>query len=312
MATGNLTELIAFVESVKASSFSAAARALGTTPSAISKRVAKLEDRLGVRLLQRTTRSLSLTPEGLTYYDSVAHLLQELDDVSERLTSRTRPHGKLTVSVSVDFGQSFLVQALPDFLAQYPEIELDLRLSDRLVNLVTENIDVALRLGTPPDSSLVRQHLGETQLVLCASPAYLTQHGTPNSPQDLVHHNCMRYVFDGQPLPWEFWIDQTWQTVPVTGSLKSDNGDILRQAALVGLGCARLLDFQIRAELHRGQLIALFSEQMPPGLPIQAVFVHKRRLSPRVQAFLDFMVEFCRQETGLATGPAVHSGLTQL
>lgn len=300
MTTGNLTELIAFVESVKSNSFSAAARSLGTTPSAISKRVAKLEDRLGVRLLQRTTRSLSLTPEGLTYYDTVSQLLQELTDISDRIASQAQPRGKLTVSASVDFGQSFLVQAIPNFLAQYPEIELDLRLSDRLVNLVTENIDVALRLGTPPDSSLVRQHLGETQLVLCAAPDYLAKHGTPRTPQELVHHNCMRYVFEEKPLPWTFYIDHTWQTIPVTGSLNSDNGDILRQAALVGLGFARLLDFQIRAELQRGQLVALFSEQMPPGLPIQAVFVHKRHLAPRVQAFLDYMVKFCRQDRGLS------------
>ncbi|MEO1590733.1 MAG: LysR family transcriptional regulator [Cyanobacteria bacterium J06632_22] len=299
MTTGNLTELIAFVESVKAHSFSAAARTLGTTPSAISKRVAKLEDRLGVRLLQRTTRSLSLTPEGATYYDSVSGLLQELTDVSEQITARTRPHGKLTVSASVDFGQSFLVQVMPDFLAQYPDIELDLRLSDRLVNLVNENIDVALRLGSPADSSLIRQHLGETQLTLCASPDYLAHQGTPQTPEDLIHHNCMRYVFESQPLPWEFWLDNAWHTIPVTGSLNSDNGDILRQAALAGMGFARLLDFQIRAELQSGALVALFPDQMPPGLPIQAVFVHKRHLSPRVQVFLDFMVDRCRQDHGL-------------
>ncbi len=295
MAAGNLTELVAFVESVNANSFSAAARSLGTTPSAISKRVAKLEDRLGVRLLQRTTRSLSLTPEGITYYDSVSQLLQALEDVSDRVASRSRPRGKLTVSASVDFGQSFLMQVLPDFLAQYPDIEVDLRLSDRLVDLVTESIDVALRLGTPKDSSLMRQHLGETQLVLCASPEYLAKAGIPDTPHDLVHHNCMRYVFEEQPLPWEFWLNDAWQTIPVTGSLNSDNGEVLRQAALAGLGFARLLDFQIKTELQSGRLISLFSEQRHPGLPIQAVFVHKRHLSLRVQVFLDFMVTCCRQ-----------------
>ncbi|MEM8808118.1 MAG: LysR family transcriptional regulator, partial [Cyanobacteria bacterium P01_G01_bin.38] len=206
-ALHQLPELIAFVESVETSSLSAAARSLGTTPSAISKRVAKLEDRLGVRLLQRTTRSLSLTAEGTAYYERVARLLKELDEANDLVISGGKPRGKLTISTSYEFGQSFLVQLMPDFLAQYPEIQIDLRLSDRLVDLVTEGIDVAIRLGDLEDSSLIRRHLGESPLIPCASPDYLKAHGTPLSPQDLVHHNCMRYVFDGQPLSWEFWLD---------------------------------------------------------------------------------------------------------
>lgn len=142
-----LPELIAFVESVESSSFSAAARSLGTTPSAISKRVAKLEDRLGARLLQRTTRSLSLTTDGTVYYERVARLLRELDDANDLVVSRGKPCGKLRLSTSLDFGQWFFVQAIPDFLTQYPEIQIDLRLSDRFVDLVENGIDVAIRLG---------------------------------------------------------------------------------------------------------------------------------------------------------------------
>ncbi len=288
-----LPELIAFVESVEMGRFSAAARAIGTTPSAISKRVAKLEDRLGIRLLQRTTRSLSLTAEGSTYYECVARLLQELDDANDSVISGGKPRGKLTVSASLDFGEQFLVKRLPIFLSQYPEIQVDLRLMERLVDLVTDGIDVAIRVGDLEDSSLIRRHLGQAQFVLCVSPNYLQTHGIPITPIELVEHNCMRYLFNGQPLPWEFQIDDTWQTIPVHSSFNSDSGEALKNAALNGIGIARLLSFHVKEELEAGQLISLFAHQLPPGLAIQAVFTHRRNLSPRVQVFLEFLSTHC-------------------
>ena len=288
-----LSELIAFVESVEANSFSAAARSLGTTPSAISKRVARLEDRLGVRLLQRTTRSLSLPAEGAIYYERVSRLLQELDDVNDSVISGSRPQGKLTVSASLDFGQRFLVQLLPIFLAKYPEIQVNLRLTERLVDLVAEGIDVAIRLGELDDSSLICRHLGKARFVLCTSPSYLATHGTPATPADLVDHNCMRYIFDGQPLPWEFLMDGRWQGIPIKSSFNSDSGEALKNAALTGLGIARLLNFQIKAELATQRLISLFPQQLTHGLATQAVFTHRRNLSPRVQVFLDFLCTHC-------------------
>ncbi|PIG90993.1 LysR family transcriptional regulator [Gloeocapsopsis sp. IPPAS B-1203] len=159
-----LPELIAFVESVECHSFSAAARSLNTTPSAISKRVAKLEDRLGVRLLQRTTRSLNLTVEGTAYYERVSRLLRELNEANDLIISGGKPRGKLTISTSLDFGQWLLVQSIPEFLAQYPEIQIDLQLSDRLVDLVVKGIDVAIRLGDLEDSSLICKHLERSEL----------------------------------------------------------------------------------------------------------------------------------------------------
>lgn len=288
-----LPELIAFVQSVEANSFSAAARALGTTPSAISKRVAKLEDRLGIRLLQRTTRSLSLTAEGMIYYERVARLLQDLDDANDSIISGNNPQGKLTISTSVDFGQQFLVQLLPIFLSQYPEIQIDLRLTDRLVDLVVEGIDVAIRLGDLDDSSLICRHLGKAQFVFCASPSYLNTYGMPETPAELIKHNCMRYVFNGQPLSWEFWVDDTWQLIPVNGSFNSDSGEALKNAALTGIGIAQLLNFQIKEELENQQLVALFPNQLTPQLAVQAVFTHRRNLSPRVQVFLEFLSSHC-------------------
>lgn len=288
-----LPELIAFVESVESNSFSAAARSLSTTPSAISKRVAKLEDRLGVRLLQRTTRSLSLTTEGTAYYERISRLLRELEEANDIVVSGGKPRGKLTISTSLDFGQWLLVQSIPEFLKQYPEIQIDLRLSDRLVDLVAEGIDVAIRLGDLEDSSLICRHLGQTQFALCASPAYLKVQGTPTTPQDLVHHNCLRYVSDRRPVPWEFLIDGNWQTIPVSGTFNSDNGGALKNAAIAGLGITRLLSFQIHEEVQQKRLELLFSGQLPPGLMVQAIFTRQRHLSPRVRVFLEFLTIYC-------------------
>lgn len=289
----HLPELIAFVSSVELHSFSAAARLLGTTPSAISKRVGKLEDRLGVRLLQRTTRSLHLTPDGTAYYERVARLLRELEEANDLILSSNKPRGKLTIATSLDFGHGLLVQLIPEFLTQYPEIEIDLRLSDRRSDLVAEGIDVAIRLGDLEDSSLIRRHFGQASFVLCASPDYLANRGTPATPEDLQQHNCLRYVFNGQPLPWEFLIDGTWQTVPVRGTFNSDSGGALKNAVLTGLGITRLLGFQVREEVAQGTLKLLFPDQLPPGLVVQAVFTHQRNLSPRVRVLLDFLGDRC-------------------
>jgi DNA-binding transcriptional LysR family regulator len=288
-----LPELIAFVVSVESSSFSGAAQSLGTTPSAISRRVAKLEDRLGVLLLQRTTRSLNLTTEGATYYERISRLLRELEEADNSVVSGGKPRGKLTISASLDFGQWLLVQSIPEFLKQYPEVQIDLRLSDRLVDLVTEGIDVAIRLGDLEDSSLIRKHLGHAQFVLCASPTYLKTHGTPEIPKDLVQHNCLHYVFNGQPIPWEFLIDGIWQTIPTSGTFNSDNGGALKSAAIAGLGITRLLSFQVHEEVKQKRLKLLFSDQLPSGLVVQAVFTHQRNLSPRVRVLLEFLSTYC-------------------
>lgn len=284
-----LAELIAFVQSVESGSFSAAARLLETTPSAVSKRVAKLEDCLGVRLLQRTTRSLSLTTDGAAYYERIACVLSELEEANDFIMSQRKPRGKLRITAPLDFGRWLLVQCVPNFLAQYPEIQVDLRLSDHFVDLVEQGIDVAIRLGTLEDSSLIRRHLGQTRFVLCASPNYLNMHGTPVTPQDLVNHNCLRYISGGHPAPWSLVVNGALQTVPVSGTFDSDNGDALRLAALAGLGITRLLSFQVEADVRSKRLQLLLENQLPPGPVVQAIFTHQRHLSPRVQVFLEFL-----------------------
>jgi len=291
-----LPDLIAFVRSVEAKSFSAAAKLLGTTPSAVSKRVAKLEDRLGVRLLQRTTRSLSLTTEGTLYYERIVRLLMELEEADDLVISGGKPRGKLKISASLEFGHLVLSRWMPTFLAHYPEIQVELGLTARFVDLVEEQIDVAIRLGTLEDSSLICRHLGIVHYVICASPAYIKSYGVPSSPEQLIEHNCLRYLSGGHPLPWMFILNGIVQEIPVTGCFDSDSGDALRVAALAGLGIVRLFSFQAQEDIRSQCLQLLFTEQLPPGMPVQAVFTHQRNLSPRVRVFLEFLTTEAAQD----------------
>lgn len=284
-----LPELVAFVQSVQAGSFSAAARILCTTPSAVSKRVAKLEDRLGVQLLQRTTRSLNLTTDGTAYYERVVRLLTELEEANDLVMSHGKPVGKLTVTAPLDFGRLVLAQWVPDFLKQYSELQVDLRLTDRFVDLVNEGIDVAIRLGTLEDSSLIRRHLGKTRYAVCASSAYFKTYGVPATPEELVNHNCLRYVSNGHPLPWTFVLNGVLQEIPVTGTFDSDNGDALRVAALSGLGIIHVLSFQVEADVRSKRLKLLFTDMLTPGPVVQAVFTPQRNLSLRVRVLLEFL-----------------------
>lgn len=169
-------------------------------------------------------------------------------------------------------------------------MQVDLRLSDRFVDLVEEGIDVAIRMGTLEDSSLIRKHLGEVSYVVCASPAYLKTHGTPKTPEELVTHNCLRFVSNGHPLPWTFVDNGELRDISVTGTLDSDNGDVLRLAALSGVGIIRVLRFQVETDLRSKRLRELVNDQSLPSRVIQALYTHKRNLSPRVQAFLEFLV----------------------
>lgn len=284
-----LPELVAFVQSVQMGSFSAAARSLDTTPSTVSKQVARLEDRLKVRLFQRTTRSLNLTAEGTAYYERVSRLLAELEDANDLMMTRGKPRGKLTISAPLNFGRLVLAPWIPRFLEQYPEVQIDLRLTDRYVDLVEEGIDVAIRMGTLDDSSLIRQHLGEIPFVVCASPAYLKKYGTPKTPEELLNHNCLRYISNGHPQLWTFVTGHNLYELPVNGTLTSDNADVLRSAALSDVGIIQPFRFHVESDLCSSNLISLFDEDVLPRKTIQAIFTHKRNLSSRVQMFLEFL-----------------------
>lgn len=257
----NLEQLRTFVEVVRQGSFAGAARFLDLEPSKVTRAVAALEAELGVRLLQRTTRQLSLTEGGESYLAQVSPLLAELDLAAEELRAGSGVlRGLVRITASVAFGQTVLVPLLPEFHRQYPGLELDLMLTDAVVDLVSQRVDIALRLGPAANSSLIGQRLREVRFRVVASPSYLKQHGHPKRPADLADCRCLRFQLPGYRALWRFRGEPEGQVeeVPIQGWLVASNALALRQAALDGLGPALLADWLIEEDLHDGLLVDLF------------------------------------------------------
>src|SRR5579885_410770 len=281
--------LLAFVRSVEAGSFSKAARAIGATPSAVSKSVAKLEARLGTRLLHRSTRSLSLTDEGAAYYERVSRLLRELEDADESIQGPSLPHGSLRVSAPIDLGRLVLARLSAQFVDRYPGVRLELLLTDRNVDLVREGVDVAVRIGPLADSALIARSLASMPFVACAAPAYLDAHGTPASIDDLRQHNCLRYLTSGRPLDWTFLENGVAKTVSVAGNFDSDDGGALIGAACAGTGIAYVFRFQAQGYFSSGELVPILTQYATPSQNAYAVHAYSRHVSPRVRAWIDFL-----------------------
>ncbi|WP_223645111.1 LysR family transcriptional regulator [Corallococcus sp. EGB] len=297
-----LAGLGAFVRTLETGSFSAAARALGVSPSAVSKSVARLEGRLGALLLQRGTRRLQPTPEGLSLFERGQRIVSELDAAQDELRESKGPRGPLHVTAPMDLGRHWLVPRLPAFLAAYPLIQCALGLTDRFIDLLEERVDVGLRMGESSDTRLVRRRLGESRAVICASPTYLRRHGTPRKVTDLQRHACLAYLRDGQRVPWRL----DGQPVDVPGPFASDNNEALLALALAGGGIARIPEFVATQALASGRLRAVLGEVHPPGPDVFVVYPERRHLSPRVRVFVDFVAEaFAREQArgGPAKGP---------
>ncbi|MGO4438111.1 LysR family transcriptional regulator [Rhizobium sp. RAF56] len=296
-------EMEIFVEAVRQKSFANAARALQLSPSAVSKVVTRLEARLGVRLLMRSTRALQLTAEGDLYLRQAARILEDIDEAERMVASGAAavPRGLLRVSSTVGFGTRHVVPLVPDFLARYPEIQLDLSLSDGVIDLLGERTDVAIRAGLLRDSGLKARKLTENRRVLVASPAYLAARGRPQRPQDLGDHNCLGYNFSQALGLWPFRDPDSGQRieVPVSGNFQTNNGATVRQLARAGLGIARIGRFHVQQDIEEGKLIALL-EAWKPGdrEPIHAVFLGHAHLAMRIRAFIDFLVERIPAQTG--------------
>jgi DNA-binding transcriptional LysR family regulator len=287
------SDMAAFVRAVEKGGFSPAARELGLTPSAISKLVTRMENRLGVRLLNRTTRKLALTPEGEAFFHRAHRILADIEEAENEVARfRARPRGRLRVNVGTAFGSHQLVPALPEFLARYPEIEVDLTITDRVVDLVEEGADVGLRTGHLADSSLVSRKICDLERVICAAPAYLERRGRPRKPGDLLAHNCL--VISGTPQfqRWPFRFPDGVRDVTVSGNVSANNAETLVQLAVNGLGIIRLVDVVVGEAIARGELepVLAQSHHVEP-LPLHAVFPHGRHRSPRVAALVDFLVE---------------------
>jgi DNA-binding transcriptional LysR family regulator len=286
-------EMTAFVRAVELGGFSTAARELGLTPSAISKLVTRLEDRLGVRLLNRTTRRLALTPEGEAYFHRCQRILGDIRDAEEEVARfRAEPRGLLRINVGTAFGMHQLTPALPEFLARHPEIQVELTVTDRVVDLIEEGADLGIRLGTLPDSSLVARKICDLERVICAAPAYLRRHGTPKKPEDLLRHNCLNITYSPALRRWPFEAAEGVRHIEVGGTVSASTADSLLQLALLGVGIIRLSDAIVGAAIRDARLLPLLQDvHHSEPLPLHAVYPQGRHRSPRVAAMIDFLVE---------------------
>lgn len=290
-------EMEAFVRAVARRSFSAAARELRMTPSAISKLVARLEARLGVRLLQRSTRKLELTAEGTAFFERSQRVLADLDEAERFVAAGAVPRGRVRVNCSVPLGQMMLMPALPAFLARYPEVMVDVELTDRVVDLVDERADVAIRHGKLPSSRLVARHLGDSRKVIVAAPAYLQKYGAPTTIRQLDDHVRLGFNYPHSTETWPLRERRGGIAhLPVNGRARVSNGEALRTLVLAGLGLARLSTFHARRDIDAGLLVAVMEAFNPGDIePLHAVYLGRGgHLPARVRVFLDFLAENLR------------------
>lgn len=290
-----LAAMRAFVAVVEEGGFTAAASRLRTSKSAISAMVRDLEADLGVTLLTRTTRRFNLTEAGARFKTRAEQILTDVEEAAAEASTLTRqPKGRLRLSAGVSFGTLHLGCAVAGFCAHYPGMEVDINLTDRFVDLVDESFDVAVRIGNLSDSSLVARRLSHTHRVVVGSPAYLEEHGTPARPEDLSQHNCLGYSLLASGGRWRFVDKGLVRDVNVIGRLTSNNGDLLRDAAVNGVGLYMAPTFIVHDDLRAGRLVPVLTGFLPPPLDIHAVFPASRYVSGKLRAFVDHLVDYFR------------------
>ncbi|MBP7062521.1 LysR family transcriptional regulator [Ferrovibrio sp.] len=290
-----LAEMECFLRVVDSGGFSAAAASLHMTPSAVSKQIARLEDRLGARLLQRTTRRISLTHEGRGYYDQAREIVADIEAMEAGIGGAERePRGLLRVNVAHGFGMAQIVPLIPDFCARYGQVEVQLKFSDRIVDLMAEGDDVGIRLGNLRDEGLVARRLGAHTRMICAAPAYLARHGTPLTPADLAEgHRAV--LSTNVPLINNWPLVQPDGSVRMTmlpGVVSSDSGDALYRLVLAGLGIGYTADFLVHQAIRQGELVPILREYLAPqSWAIHAVYPARKHLAAKVRRFVDFLAE---------------------
>lgn len=295
----NYSQLLAFLGAAEHGNFSAAARACGMTPSAISKLISRLEDRLQVRLFQRGTRSLTLTEEGAAYLVSaraVSNAMAEADSLAEAFP--TRVSGTLRVHTMTTFAKHQIIPWLPEFLAAYPGLTVDIQVGAQFSDQFDQGLDVAIHSGVLPDSSRIARKIGQSRWILCASPAYLAAHGTPSHPGQLLQHTCFSFGFSSVWNTWGFVVDGQAITVPVVPKATFAQGDLLRDLALSGAGIVRLAEFHIGQDIQEGRLVPLLQAYAQDSVePLYMIYTNRKHLSPRIRVFRDFL------EQKLASSP---------
>jgi DNA-binding transcriptional LysR family regulator len=286
-----LEDMRIFDETVYSQSFTAAADRMGLSKQFVSKRVAALEKRLGARLLVRSTRQLRVTDLGLAYHERAQRILEEVDAAEQLIASQTAaPRGLLRLSAPMTFATLHLGPVIPAFMQRHPEVVVELELNDRTVDLIGEGYDMAVRIGTLADSSLVARRIAAVQLITCASPDYLRRHGAPSAPGDLASHACLTYGHARRG-EWTFRVEGRIRKVSVGGPMRANNGEMLRDAAVAGLGIVSLPDFIVAAALADGRLVPVLDACRPEAFNVYAVSPQHRQSSLLVRAFSDFLAE---------------------
>ncbi|KPC49653.1 LysR family transcriptional regulator [Amantichitinum ursilacus] len=290
--SGRSGEMEVFIAVAEQGSLSAAARQLDLTPSAISRIIARIETRLGARLLVRTTRHISLTVEGETYLRAARRILADIAEVEDAITDQGVPRGRIRVSASLTHGRIAIVPLLGEFCARYPKVVVDLSLTDHVVDILGGQADIAVRFGALADSPLSARKLGETGHVIVAAPDYLARHGTPRTPEDLFAHNCLGFNFRRAEAGWPFRHEGRDFRLRVTGSIVANSGEALTHLARHGVGIAREGAFAVQDDLASGKLVALLEAFNPQDRDaFHAVFVGGPTMPARVRVFVDFLVE---------------------
>ncbi|UEM18909.1 LysR family transcriptional regulator [Skermanella mucosa] len=285
-----LDDMCVFIRVVDARSFTLAAERLGLSKSAVSRRMADLENRLGARLLNRTTRSLSLTEVGRAFYDRCARIVADVEEAERAVADlHAQPRGTLRINAPMSFGMMHIAPAIAEFLRRHPGLEIDMDLNDRYIDLIEEGYDVAVRIGRLRDSSLVARRLAPNRRVVVGSPAYFKAHGRPVDPDDLAGHNCLIYTNAPLADQWQFRIDGEVRSVKVSGTLRVNNGEVLREAAVGGHGIAILPTFIIGEQIASGRLDVVLMDFVAGDSAVHAVYPHGRHLSPKVRVFVDFL-----------------------
>lgn len=287
-------EMTMFARVVEAGSFSAAARALDLTPSAVSKQIRRLEDRLGVRLFYRTTRHLALTEAGEAFYEYSARIVRDLGEAEEAVAAfGDHPRGRLRVAMTVSFGRVEVVPRIEAFLERYPEVKLEIELTDRQVDLVEEGIDVAIQWREQiEDPSVVSRRLCVNRRIICAAPAYVERRGLPRTPEELLEHNCLTLSELSEFNDWEFEDPEHGSRVlHVDGDFSANTADALYEAALAGVGLARLSTWLVMPDIRAGRLVPVLPAYPHDRSAFYVVYPQRRHLSPAVRAFVDFLVE---------------------
>ncbi|MDB5798881.1 MAG: LysR family transcriptional regulator [Paucimonas sp.] len=283
-------QISTFVDVVTRGSLSASARAEGVAPAIIGRRLNALEDRLGVKLLRRTTRQLTLTNEGETFLDDCQRILLDLQNAESQVSERaSRASGHLVVSAPAGFGRKHVAPLVPEFLGEHPAVKLTLSLSDRVVNLVSEGVDVAIRIGALTDPSLVGLKLANNRRVAVAAPSYLAAYGMPARPEDLAQHNCLTMGNDGSQRGWTFRQNGRALLVKAGGSMSCNDGSVLHEWAINGRGIAWRSIWEVGPEIKAGRLVPVLEQFSAPGDDVHAVYAQRQYLPARIRAFVDFL-----------------------